>query len=235
MVCTRAAIHRMRRGTHENRRRTNSNPYSQRGGSTGIPAATIWLPILSQRLGIKTKQQQELFLVACLLLILAIWFLTPLSDYIATFVLWTVPVESDVALDKEALTSLEHTYPRVVDGWGVRQIGMELIKSSSYVATNQQQQCGSFNNIQHYTWDFGVVHAPIVNAFALPGGIVRVSVITITSIPCCPAISRVTRNVGFGSVIASHPSPHPSSTTVPSASRLRTCCPGALMVATRTC
>ena len=35
---------------------------------------------------------------------------------------------------------------------------------------------GIFDNARRYSWDFGVVHAPrIVNAFALPGGIVRVT------------------------------------------------------------
>jgi len=53
---------------------------------------------------------------------------------------------------------------------------MELVKASSH-STNSDQSPILFDNIKQYKWDFGVVHAPpqMVNAFALPGGIVRVT------------------------------------------------------------
>mmetsp|Transcript_30170 Transcript_30170/g.51363 ORF Transcript_30170/g.51363 Transcript_30170/m.51363 type:complete len:340 (+) Transcript_30170:158-1177(+) len=156
------------------RQRNSNNTFHQRPSDSGIPAATVWLPILSRHLGIKTKQQQEIFLVACVASILAIWFFTPISDYIATWILWTVPVDSDVDLGRAALVSLEQQYPPVIDRWGVQRIGFELVKASSH-STNQNINA-AFENIRQYKWDFGVVHAPkIVNAFALPGGIVRVT------------------------------------------------------------
>eukprot|EP00571_Detonula_confervacea_P008107 CAMPEP_0172317908 /NCGR_PEP_ID=MMETSP1058-20130122/33254_1 /TAXON_ID=83371 /ORGANISM="Detonula confervacea, Strain CCMP 353" /LENGTH=320 /DNA_ID=CAMNT_0013032589 /DNA_START=154 /DNA_END=1113 /DNA_ORIENTATION=- len=169
----------MRRRTHEannqrrpNARRTN-NSYNERP-SGSIPAASIWLPLLTQRLGIKTKRQQEVFLVACLAILLSVWFLTPFSDYCTKLILWTVPVQSDVTLGREALTSLEHKYPPVADRWGVKNIGLELVKSS--IMSDSTNKNDLFDNIQQYKWDFGVVHAPqLVNAFALPGGIVRVT------------------------------------------------------------
>lgn len=177
----------MRRRTHEahdnqhhpnnNARRTSNRP-GRSSTSSGIPVASIWIPLLTQRLGIKTKRQQEIFLVACLAMVLAVWFLTPFSDYCTKLILWTVPVASDVALGREALMSLERKYPPVADRWGVTNIGLELVESSmnSDSTTNNQQNDHLFDNIQEYKWDFGVVHAPqLVNAFALPGGIVRVT------------------------------------------------------------
>ncbi|KAL7524030.1 hypothetical protein ACHAXR_001193, partial [Thalassiosira sp. AJA248-18] len=132
------------------------------------------------------KRQQEVFLVACLALLLAVWFLTPLSDYATTLILWTVPIKSDISLGKEALISLEQKYPPVMDRWGVRKIGLELVNSSKYYYSstttntnnnnnNDNNHNGLFENVKQYKWDFGVVHAPDVNAFALPGGIVRVT------------------------------------------------------------
>jgi Zn-dependent protease with chaperone function len=119
------------------------------------------------------------FLLSCIVAILAVWFLTPLSDYFATLVLWTVSVDSDVALGREALISLEQKYPRVRDRWGVQRVGEELVKAGTIASREAKQDTSEqlFDNINMYEWDFGVVHAPveIVNAFALPGGKVRVT------------------------------------------------------------
>lgn len=156
------------KGSHE-------NPYRQRSSRRATPSATKWLlPILSQY-GIKTRKQQELFLLSCIALVLAAWFLTPLSDYFAIWILYTVPIESDVALGREALISLEQKYPPVRDRWGVNDVGLELVKAGTFA--NRYENNPDFHNIQHYKWDFGIVKAPhdMINAFALPGGIVRVT------------------------------------------------------------
>lgn len=163
-------------------RETTGNPYRGRrpssdgggvGGGPSIPAATVWLPLLSNRLGIKTRRHQELFLLSLLVLLLAVWFLTPLSDYCAALVLWTVPIDSDVELGRIALESLERTYPRVHDRWGVERVGSELVRAATY---SSGTDLFDRNVMRQYKWDFGVVRAPrLVNAFALPGGIVRVT------------------------------------------------------------
>lgn len=148
------------------------NPYQQPRST-----ATRWiLPFLSRH-GIKTQRQQELVLISCIAIILAMWFLTPLSDYCAIWILYTVPIESDVALGREALLSLESKYPRVTDRWGVNRIGLELVKAGGVLARDFQYDSQLFDNIHLYRWDFGVVAAPseMINAFALPGGIVRVT------------------------------------------------------------
>lgn len=154
---------------HNAGRRSSDDPYSERRRPAAASSTRAWLlPLLSQRLGIRNKRQQEILLVASIAILLAIWFLTPLSDFAASLVLMTVPIDSDVALGREALISLEQKYPPLVDRWGVKSIGLELVKSS--------KRNKLFDNMHQYEWDFGIVHAPqIVNAFALPGGIVRVT------------------------------------------------------------
>mmetsp|Transcript_17723 Transcript_17723/g.27808 ORF Transcript_17723/g.27808 Transcript_17723/m.27808 type:complete len:336 (-) Transcript_17723:219-1226(-) len=169
-------------------RRQSSNPYSSRRSATNssatanyptLPAASIWLPILGHNLGIRNRKHHELLLLGIITSILAIWFLTPLSDYCAAWILWTVPVQTDVELGRQSIVSLERKYPRVEDRWGVQKIGMELVKSGRNARYNHNHNNfydSIFENIDEYHWDFGIVHAPnLVNAFALPGGIVRVT------------------------------------------------------------
>ena len=157
---------RNRRGSE--RRRADDSYYGRRPGvdaGTIPPGAAAWLPLLSRRLGIKTKLHQEIFLVALMGLLLAAWFLTPLADYTAAAVLWTVPIDADVDLGKEALRSMQQKYPPAADRWGVRRIGLELVRA----AEHSSHQNNLFENVRRYEWDFGVVRAPLVNAFALPG------------------------------------------------------------------
>ncbi len=173
----------MRRRTREDQsfNKQRRNPYNDYRSRTDdhnrvIPTASIWFPVLTSKLGIKSKRQQELFLVACIAIVLFLWYMTPLSDYCASLILWTVPVESDVALGRESLLSLERKYPQVPDRWGVKSIGSELVKSGRISAEDGRDENHLFDNIHLYHWDFGVVHAPqVVNAFALPGGVVRVT------------------------------------------------------------
>jgi predicted Zn-dependent protease len=76
-------------------------------------------------------------------------------------VLWSVPVESDIQLGREAWRDLRRQYKPVHDKWGVNRIGGDLVQMLPD---------------QTFEWDFGVVHAPnVVNAFCFPGGIVRVT------------------------------------------------------------
>ena len=165
------------------RRRQPSNPYSSSNDHHGrLPKASVWLPILGYHLGIprNSKRAHELLLLVIITSILAIWFLTPFSDYCTSWILWTVPVETDIELGRQSIISLERRYPLVEDRWGVKTIGRELVKAGRnayYEHKNGNNNFNSiFDNIDQYEWDFGVVHAPnLVNAFALPGGVVRVT------------------------------------------------------------
>lgn len=125
---------------------------------------------------------------------LGVWYTTPVSDWLTTILLHQVPVEADIALGRAAL--LDFPYPPKYDPhWSplVEQIGNELIstleKSSSEVVREASSSDLSLvedmlgmNSLSHkpsllrqYQWDFGVVKADIVNAFALPGGTIRVT------------------------------------------------------------
>lgn len=164
------------------RRQPSSNPYSSSSRPSSanrnkLPAASIWLPILSHHLGIRSRKHHQLLLLAIITSILALWFLTPFSDYCASCVLYTVPVQTDIELGRQAITSLERKYPRVEDRWGVKKIGMEIVKAGRNARQDHNNQFfpSIFDNVDEYQWDFGVVHAPIVNAFALPGGYIRVT------------------------------------------------------------
>ena len=89
----------------------------------------------------------------------SIWYLTPVSDWIVKEVLVFVPIESDVDLGREAWRSMN--YPPVKDKWNVNRIGHELV--------------AQLDQPQSLQWSFSVIHADFANAFALPGGIVRVT------------------------------------------------------------
>jgi Zn-dependent protease with chaperone function len=102
--------------------------------------------------------------VSALFGFLGLWYLTPVSDWITNAVLVFVPIEADIDLGREAWRSMD--YRSVQDRWGVHRIGHELVSKLS-------QDLNSAN--EEMPWSFGVIHADFVNAFALPGGIVRVT------------------------------------------------------------
>ena len=90
---------------------------------------------------------------------LGLWYLTPVSDWIVARVLIFVPIEADIDLGRKALRSLG--YSTVTDSWNVNVIGRQLV--------------AQLDEPRSLPWTFGVVQADIINAFALPGGIVRIS------------------------------------------------------------
>jgi Zn-dependent protease with chaperone function len=146
---------RRRRQTANDRRRTASPPPHQ-------PRRRR-----EHRLSIK----QQLTLCAASLASLAVWYLTPVSVYITDIVLEQIPVSADIELGQQA--AKEFPYPTVYQArWTplVQTVGNELVR------TRQKQQARQYDNQDYlYQWDFGVVHTKLVNAFALPGGVVRVT------------------------------------------------------------
>jgi predicted Zn-dependent protease len=96
---------------------------------------------------------------------LAIWYLTPVSDHVVELLLTRVPIEADLELGRQAVKEVQYKtiyHPR----WTplMQSIGWELVSSSKEVTTS------------NYQWDFAVLQdAQMVNAFALPGGVIRVS------------------------------------------------------------
>lgn len=101
---------------------------------------------------------------------LSVWYLTPISDYVIDILLLQVPIDADNELGRKALQqqSKSSQFPPTIHHpkWTpkLQSIGWELIDSSNFPKTKQ------------YQWDFGVVQDDqMVNAFALPGGVIRVT------------------------------------------------------------
>lgn len=95
---------------------------------------------------------------------MAIWYLTPVSEFVVQLLLKTVPIEADLDLGRQALQQefAQRTYYDARWTPQLEQIGYELVQANP--------------EAQVYPWDFGVIRErKLVNAFALPGGIVRVT------------------------------------------------------------
>jgi Zn-dependent protease with chaperone function len=112
----------------------------------------------------------------------SIWFLTPASTLVAKFILLCIPIDDDIALGIESWREMSYNYPIVVRGdrWGVKSIGNEL---ASTLKRNSEAFCSKValdvsqckQQMRQYQWSFEVVSSSEVNAFALPGGIVRIT------------------------------------------------------------
>lgn len=116
----------------------------------------------ARRRNVNNNVKQTLLLWAGLTGALGIWFLTPAADYITDLLLDYVPIESDIEMGVQAWKSMKREYRSVRDVWGIQEIGNSLVASLP-------------RNEQKLAWDFGVIDGDFVNAFALPGGIVRVT------------------------------------------------------------
>lgn len=124
----------------------------------------------SRRAPKPTNLKQQLLLLLGSLVGLATWYLTPLSEYVIEFLLLQVPIEADMELGRQALREGggAGSFPPTIrhPQWTpkLQSIGWDLIESSDFPKTKE------------YHWDFGVVHDDkMVNAFALPGGVIRVT------------------------------------------------------------
>jgi len=117
-----------------------------------------------------TSWKQQFLLLLGSLVGLGAWYLTPLSDYVIEIMLLQVPIESDMELGRQAIqqSTTSQNFPPTIHHpkWTpkLQSIGWDLIDSSNFPKTKQ------------YQWDFGVVNDDkMVNAFALPGGVIRVT------------------------------------------------------------
>lgn len=114
--------------------------------------------------------KQQLFGLVGALAVVGTWYSTPFSTWVTSVALDTIPIEEDIKLGIEAEKQFQ--YPAVYDQhWSpiVDSVGKELIR-----AYNQQQQRERGLGVR-YLWDFAIIDADAINAFALPGGAVRVT------------------------------------------------------------
>jgi len=111
--------------------------------------------------------KKQVLLLLGSLLGLTVWYMTPLSDYVTEVLLLQVPIDADMELGREAIRQSDHFPPTIHHArWTpkLESIGWDLIDSSK------------FSKTQEYQWDFGLVQDDqMVNAFALPGGVIRVT------------------------------------------------------------
>lgn len=134
-------------------------------------------PLFFRRLGLQNRRQ-ELLLIVLVVGSVAAWFLTPLPDHIAGHILNSIPIEADVDLGREAMYSLADKYPEVSDRWGVERVGREIVSALNARGGYYDSAASPppwRDTVDRHRWSFGVVRADFANAFALPGGIVRVT------------------------------------------------------------
>ena len=137
------------RDTKNRRNRPPHNPYNTRRSTNTKNTST------SSRKQSKTfssssrsTKQTPLFIPLVILLstlLLGVWFLTPISDFVTTFVLLTVPISTDVYLGLESwdnLTTMRKNKIKVTnDNWGVQSIGADLVNSVLHDDNNLDTFC----------------------------------------------------------------------------------------------
>ena len=144
------------------------NPYSNHGDTRRRTSSQNRRQNSLQQLynSLNLTRKQEIILLIIFSLLVLIWFLTPASDYVSSIVLLTVPLDADVQLGYESLKHVEQKYPIVKDYWDVERIGWDVLRHSKK---------DWYSQVQGYNWSFKVVHANFANAFALPGGPIRIT------------------------------------------------------------
>jgi Zn-dependent protease with chaperone function len=115
---------------------------------------------------------------------LGIWYATPVSRWATGLVLrHYVPIEEDVLLGQQALREglFSRRYPTVYHARYtplLEAIGADLVRTYRNQQRRQRKEKDRDDDPywqDPYRWDFGVARADFVNAFALPGGTIRVT------------------------------------------------------------
>lgn len=94
-----------------------------------------------------------------------IWYGTPVSVWITDVLLDQIPIDADIELGREA--AAQSRYRTVYDPYWtnlVQTVGREMVQTYRKHIDDDM-----------YHWDFAIIQADYANAFALPGGTVRVT------------------------------------------------------------
>lgn len=130
--------------------------------------------------------KEQLIWFAAAALGLATWYGTPVSVWVTDLVLQQVPLAADYELGRQALQELPY---RTVYSpqWTplVTSVGKELVETLETKLPPQDDRFSTFSSLfsssiydpsaHQYHWDIAVIHADFINAFALPGGVIRVT------------------------------------------------------------
>lgn len=121
------------------------------------------------RQGSKNRSfKQQFALVVGAATAMAVWYLTPVSDYVAEIMLLSIPIQADLDLQRESLRNFPYRTVRNSE-WSpeIDQLGRTLVQNLKQVSNGK--------DYNEYRWDFGIIRADMVNAFCLPGGVIRVT------------------------------------------------------------
>lgn len=137
---------------------------------------------------------------------MAAWYTTPISDFVTELVLFEVPIEADLELERQArreLVRADYDYH-----WSpiLSRIGRELLQTLqksdfSFSRTSPKHYQHSYS----YNWDFGIIASDkSINAFCLPGGTIRVTAALLETLQ--PTSGEIAALLGheMGHVLARH-------------------------------
>lgn len=130
--------------------------------------------------GAGSNRKQAIAAILILIILSMIWFLTPASSIIANLILFSIPINEDVSIGRESWHQMrrKYAYHTITDHWGVSNIGNELarkVRDGSFCKNTAMDFDHCKRQMRQYRWSFEVISSPEVNAFALPGGIIRVT------------------------------------------------------------
>jgi Zn-dependent protease with chaperone function len=112
--------------------------------------------------------RQQVGVLAAALTSVAAWYFTPVSIWITDICLEQIPLDQDYQLGRQAIQEMEYQTIHLREWTPVlKSVTRDLVASLEEVQGN--------NYKQHRHWDVAIVHADFVNAFALPGGFIRVT------------------------------------------------------------
>jgi Zn-dependent protease with chaperone function len=112
--------------------------------------------------------KQQLLLISGALAAFAALYLTPVSEIVTNALLLPmIPLESDYEMGRQALLEL----PESTVSWStwsplLKRVSNDLIQTFDENENNR--------NVK-YVWDVAIVRSDAINAFALPGGVIRVT------------------------------------------------------------
>lgn len=112
--------------------------------------------------------KQQILWIAGALAAFAVFYLTPVSEVVTNQILLPmVPIESDYDMGRQALRELPYVeVPRSTWASLLQSVSRDLVRTLENTQPDQSRW---------YVWNVAIVRSDAINAFALPGGVIRVT------------------------------------------------------------
>jgi len=156
--------------SNQRQRHYGENPYRRHRG--GDPWASTRR---TRRSRPRPYWRQQLLALCATLAAVGVWYGTSVSIWVTDLLLDQIPIEEDIELGIEAkrafpFSTMYHPHWTPL----LQSVGHDLVRTYHQI---QRDQIGYHDATfsQCYDWDFAVVRADFINAFALPGGTIRVT------------------------------------------------------------